>query len=90
MLLGYPFFPESPYFYMTRAKPELARKSLLRIHGSKDQGLIESEMRRIETAARLSKEMAAAVAQHGPGWIQCLKGTNLVRLCRWLASITIF
>lgn len=78
MLLFYPFFPESPYFLLAKGKAEEARESLLHTHGSSDHLLIEAEMIRIERSVTFSKEMAAAVGQQGPGWLQCLKGANLV------------
>lgn len=82
-LIIYPFFPESPYWLIKNGKFDEARKSLNTIHGSKDQDLIESEMKRIEEDVRFSQELANEVKLKGPAYLQLFQGDNLV----WLLSI---
>lgn len=78
MLIGYPFFPESPYLLISRGNNEGARQSLLRIHGSREPALVDAELARLNAAAALSLVLNETIAEDGPGWLQCLKGTNLV------------
>ncbi|KAJ9136628.1 General substrate transporter [Pleurostoma richardsiae] len=49
LLLGWPFFPESPYFLLEfKNDTDGARKSLRRVHGSTDHSLIDAEIVRIQ------------------------------------------
>ncbi|PKS06033.1 hypothetical protein jhhlp_007867 [Lomentospora prolificans] len=79
ILLGIPFFPESPYWHLQNSRDEEARKCLQRLHGNQDQELIEAEMVRIKEVIRSSEELAAAANAQGPPAIQIFKGTNLKR-----------
>jgi len=77
-LIIYPFFPESPYWLIRNGKLDEARQSLNKIHGSKDQEFINSEMRRIEEDVRFSEELAGQVKLKGPAYLQLFQGNNLV------------
>lgn len=78
ILLGYPFFPESPYWHLQHNREEQARKSLGRIHGKKEKALIDAEIVRIRDVITVSEEMARLASVDGPPVIQMFKGTNLV------------
>ena len=65
LLVIYPWFPESPYYLLKRNRPEQARKSLIRIHGSGDQSLIEAEMVRIQQNVTFSEELKLAAQANG-------------------------
>ena len=81
VLIGiYPWFPESPYYLIQKGRVEEARKSLNRIHGSSDQGLIEAELLRIQSNITFSNELhAAATSAKGPILLQCFQKPNLKR-----------
>ncbi len=85
LLLGYPFYPESPYYLIKKGRTEQARNSLNRIHGSADQGLIDAEIARLEQAVAFSEEIRAAAQQKGAPFFQCFQGTNLVCLPKAVA-----
>lgn len=79
LVIGYPFFPESPYWCLKTGKDEKARKNLARTHGASNVSLIEAEITRIREEVRVSEEMKALAAQTGPPLLQCFKGTNIQR-----------
>ncbi|KAJ9611497.1 hypothetical protein H2200_004681 [Cladophialophora chaetospira] len=79
LMVGYPFFPESPYWCLKVGKIEQARKCLNRMHGSSNQTLIEAELVRIREEVRVSEEMKAFAAQGGLPVLQCFQGTNIKR-----------
>lgn len=79
LLCVYPFFPESPYYLIKKGKPEEARKSLNRIHGSGEQEYINLQMVRIEKNVRFSEELAQMTAVDGPAFFQLFRGINLVQ-----------
>jgi hypothetical protein len=79
LAVGFPFFPESPYWCLKVGKVERAYKSLARIHGAANTTLINAEVARIREEVRVSEEMKRLVAQTGPPLLQCFKGTNLKR-----------
>lgn len=79
LVVGYPLFPESPYWCLKTGKDEKARKNLARAHGAFNVSLIEAEMTRIREEVRVSEEMKALAAQTGPPLLQCFKGTNIQR-----------
>ena len=78
LLVGYPFFPESPYYLLKKNKEDAARKALNRIHGSGDKDLIDAEVARIQELIDVSKTLEAVAGMDGPPIVQCFKGTNLV------------
>lgn len=79
MLLGYPIFPESPYWLLKHGRPEKARKSLQWVHGRSDQSLIDAEMKRIQVAVNFSEELKRTTAAKGPEFLQLFQGSNLKR-----------
>jgi hypothetical protein len=78
LLLFAPLFPESAYYQLKKGKVEKARKSLARMYGSGDQDLLEAELKRIGENIRVSEDIAAAAAVHGPLIKQCFSATNRV------------
>jgi MFS family permease len=79
LAVGWPFYPESPYWLLKTGKSDKARKALGRMHGSSRTTLIEAEMVRIAEEVRVSEEMKALARQGGPPILQCFQGTNLRR-----------
>lgn len=79
LALGWPFFPESPYWCLKVGRTEQARKSLQRMHGSSNHDLVNAEVARIQEEVRVSEEMQVLASQDGPPLVQCFKGTNLKR-----------
>ncbi|OCL04121.1 general substrate transporter [Glonium stellatum] len=79
LLAVYPFFPESPYFLLQKGDAKRARESLVRIHGSDDQVLIDAEVARIQSNVIASEEVKRAAENKGPLLQQCFTGTNLKR-----------
>ena len=78
LFVVYPFLPESPYFLIKKGKHDEARKSLNKIHGSKDHNFISVELDRIEKNVKFSDELAKIAAANGPPYYQLFRGTNLV------------
>ena len=74
----YPFFPESPYYLLQKGDTKRARESLVRMHGSEDQVLIDAEVTRIQSNVIASEEAKRAAQNNGPLVLQCLQGSNLV------------
>jgi sugar porter (SP) family MFS transporter len=72
LLIGIPFAPESPWHYVRRGRIEDARKTLERLHGTQVDVTPKLAMiiRTVEEDAELSK---------AGRWIQCFRGTNLIR-----------
>lgn len=58
---------------------EKARKSLIRIHGSGDETLIDVELKRIQASVDFSEQMKLIAGQKGPLPIQCFQKTNRKR-----------
>jgi hypothetical protein len=79
LLLGYPFFPESPFYLLKRERTEDAKTALAQIHGRSDQSLLDAELARIEAIIRASEEVGQEGQQKGPLFFQCFRGTNLKR-----------
>lgn len=78
LLIGYPFFPESPYYLLKKNNEEKATSSLRRIHGNADPGFIEAEVSRLQEVIRVGQNLEAAAGMDGRPFIQCFKGANLV------------
>lgn len=87
LLLGLPFIPESPYWYILRGNTEMAEKSLKRLRRSSD---VSVELSRMLELAELEKE---AASKSGSGsYIDCFKGTDWRRtrinlLCNYMPQI---
>jgi hypothetical protein len=77
---GYPFYPESPYYLLTKGQTSNAQTALLEIHGDSDQTLLDAELKRIGANVAFSKEVHAAAALKGPLLAQCSQRTNLVSI----------
>ncbi|KIW75231.1 hypothetical protein Z517_12005 [Fonsecaea pedrosoi CBS 271.37] len=72
LLVGLPFAPESPWYYVRRGRIDDARHALERLHG-KDVDVapkLAMIIRTVEEDAELTKSAR---------WDQCFRGTNLVR-----------
>jgi MFS family permease len=80
LLVGYPFFPDSPFYFLNKNRPEKARRSLNRIHGSSDQRLIEAELVRLQDMVKTTRQMQELAGESGPPMLQAFKGKNLVRI----------
>lgn len=78
LLIGYPFFPESPYYLVKRGQESKAKSSLERIHGRDDPDLIEAELARLLELIRTTKTLEDLANMDGYPIVQCFKGTNLV------------
>ena len=74
----YPFFPESPYYLLQKGDIKRARESLVRMHGSDDQVLIDAEVTRIQSNVIASEEVKRAAQNNGPLVLQCFQGSNQV------------
>ncbi|KIW42677.1 uncharacterized protein PV06_06203 [Exophiala oligosperma] len=79
LLAGYPFFPDSPFYFLNKSEPEKARRSLNKIHGSSDQRLIEAEMVRLQEMVNTTRHMQELAGELGPPILQSFKGKNLKR-----------
>jgi hypothetical protein len=79
LCIGWPLFPESPYYLLKNKKgDEAARKSLQRVHGSNDMSLIEAELQRLKDVIATDDELAALAQAKGHPLIQIWKGTERV------------
>ncbi|CAK7211314.1 hypothetical protein SBRCBS47491_001082 [Sporothrix bragantina] len=79
LLVGYPFFPESPYHLLKNNKEEQARRMLQKIHGNHDQGLIDAEVVRMKEGIAVARNLEEQANMNGPLIVQCFRGTNLKR-----------
>lgn len=79
LVVGYPLFPESPYYLLKKNKDLEARKMLERIHGRDDQSLIDAEVGRIKESIQTTQALEEQSGINGPPLFQCFKGVNLVR-----------
>ena len=78
LFIVWPFFPESPYWLIKNGRDEQARKSLIRIHGSKDPEFIDIEIARLKNNVKLSDELAASQQNNGVPYLQLFQLHNLV------------
>lgn len=79
LLALYPFFPESPYYLLQKGDTKRARESLVRIHGSDHQVLIDAEVTRIQNNVITSEKVKRAAQNNGPLLLQCFQGSNQKR-----------
>ncbi|KAL1891833.1 hypothetical protein Sste5346_007377 [Sporothrix stenoceras] len=79
LIVGYPFFPESPYHLLKNNNEERARTMLRRIHGSGDEGLIDAEIIRMKEGIAISQNLEEQAQLNGPLIAQCFQGSNLKR-----------
>lgn len=80
LIIGYPFFPESPYFILSKKKDTVfAEKELRRIYGGKDQALLAAELVRIQKLVNDDETALRNAKAQGPPIQQCFRGTNLKR-----------
>ena len=72
MLIGLPFAPESPWYYVRKGRIDEARKTLQKLHGpSIDVGpKLAMIIKTVDEDAELSGKAR---------WIHCFQGTNLIR-----------
>ncbi|CAK7237601.1 hypothetical protein SBRCBS47491_010038 [Sporothrix bragantina] len=80
LIIGYPFFPESPYFILSKKHdPAAAEKQLGRIYGHKDQPLLAAEIVRIQKLVDDDEAAKRLALAQGPPIQQAFRGTNLKR-----------
>lgn len=80
LIVGYPFFPESPYFNLSKKKDhETASKQLRRIYGGSDPSLLTAELARIQRLVDDDESAMRLALALGPPIKQCFQGTNLKR-----------
>jgi hypothetical protein len=72
LLVGLPFAPESPWYYVRKGQLDKAQKSLARLHGSNSD--LAPKLAIIVKTVEEDAEATKAAR-----WIQCFQGTNLVR-----------
>ncbi|KAK5308851.1 hypothetical protein LTR93_012349, partial [Exophiala xenobiotica] len=70
LIIGYPFFPESPYWLLKRGKVEKAKRSLTTMYTARDEDLIAAEVIRLQAAVDFSEALHASVAHKGPLLLQ--------------------
>ncbi|CAK7201577.1 hypothetical protein SEUCBS139899_004283 [Sporothrix eucalyptigena] len=80
LIIGYPFFPESPYFILSKKQdPAAAEKQLGRIYGRKDLLLLTAEIVRIQKLVDDDEAAKRLALAQGPPIQQCFRGANLKR-----------
>lgn len=72
MLLGLPFAPESPWYFVRNGDHEKAEKSLKQLYGQNAD--VKNKLAMIRRTVERDIELASNTK-----WIQCFQGTNLVR-----------
>ena len=72
LLIGLPFAPESPWFYVRRNRLEDAKKSLQQLYGPAVD--VSPKLAMIIRTVDEEAELESSTR-----WIQCFQGTNLVR-----------
>lgn len=80
LLLGLPFAPESPWYFVRKNRLEDAKKSLQQLYGPGVD--VSPKLAMIIKTVDEDAEMASSAR-----WIQCFQGTNLVRT---IISIGVF
>jgi hypothetical protein len=71
-MIGLPFAPESPWYYVRKNRLDSARASLTRLHGSN----VDITPKLAIIVKTVSDDTEATASAR---WIQCFQGTNLVR-----------
>ncbi|CAK7229752.1 hypothetical protein SCUCBS95973_007334 [Sporothrix curviconia] len=80
LIIGYPFFPESPYFILSKKHDQAAaEKQLGRIYGHEDQALLAAEVVRIQKLVDDDEAAKRLVLAQGPPILQAFRGTNRKR-----------
>jgi len=70
-----PFFPESPYYLLTKTKDEAkARKALDRLYGKQNVALIDRRLKELQVEIAMHDQVTAEVT-----WRDCFRGSNLER-----------
>lgn len=80
MLVGLPFAPESPWYFVRKGDHEKAEKCLRQLYGRNAD--VTSKLVSIQATVERNIEMAQSTT-----WIQCFQGTNLVRT---MISVCVF
>jgi MFS family permease len=70
-LIILPFFPESPYFLISKGKTEKARITITKLHG--DNFNVEEHM------ARIQADLTSAQSEEDGGFAQCFNKENRLR-----------
>ncbi|VTT83770.1 unnamed protein product [Fusarium fujikuroi] len=70
---GLPFAPETPWYLVRKGKIEEAKKSLIQLYGTGVD--IDAKLATIKET--IAEEQAASAEE--ASWIQCFKGTDLIR-----------
>ncbi|KAF5557730.1 maltose permease [Fusarium napiforme] len=73
LAVGLPFAPETPWYLVRKGKIEEAKKSLIQLYGTGVD--IDAKLATIKET--IAEEQAASAEQ--ASWIQCFKGTDLIR-----------
>ncbi|KAL4947757.1 maltose permease [Aspergillus filifer] len=73
LLVFLPFAPKTPWYLMRKGRREEAAQSLRRLYGPKAD--IEAEVTAIDCTLALERESSL----HNVSWLQCFRGTNLLR-----------
>jgi hypothetical protein len=73
LLVGLPFAPESPWYLIRKGKLEAAGKAYLRLYPRETD--VESRIKFIE------QTVEAELQEDNATWIDCFRGTNLIRTC---------
>ena len=55
------FLPDTPRYYVTRGREDLAARAIRRLRGIRDEGLIRAEVEDIKSAFEMEKEMHSGV-----------------------------
>ncbi|KAL4791735.1 hypothetical protein BDV19DRAFT_381338 [Aspergillus venezuelensis] len=73
LLAGLPSAPETPWYLVRQGRRKDAARPLPRLYGSKAD--IEAEVAAIDRTVALEHESSS----HGASWLQCFRGTDLLR-----------
>ncbi|KAF5980213.1 maltose permease [Fusarium coicis] len=73
LAVGLPFAPETPWYLVRKGKIEEAKKSLIQLFGSG----VDIDAKLATIRETIAEEQAASAEE--ASWIQCFKGTDLIR-----------
>lgn len=88
LVTGWLFFPESPYWLIRQDKTAQGRKSLKAVYGFADESFYDTEIDRMQTEIRLTRDLQGDLDTKHSGRIcginfsaeaECFRGTNLKR-----------